>query len=406
MVSFIAAVDMNKIKYTVFASVVLSGLATSVVLPILAPLIRELHLSESQGGWMLSIGSIFMAVTAAAWGMASDRFGRKPIMLAGFAGLFLSYLLYTAVVGFGLRGALSGITLFGLLVATRALVGGFLPAVPSGAQALMADHTSAAERSSGMAIISAASGVGLVVGPAIGGILALKGLIWPLILTTVLCLIAVAVCVVAVPTAPPRQRLKHQPVNPFAPRLLPWLLAGVLTMCSVVTVQICAGFYFQDMLGLSNAETGPMLAIALTLVGVLLFVTQIVQVRFLRWKPRRMILVGAVFWIVALLVLLFTRSSLAYFASYAVMGVGAGFLLPGYMAGASLSVPVDRQGAVAGLSAATQGIGGILAPVASTTLYEVDKTLPLWGIVVLMVLVFVLFMVPNAATRGAVAERS
>lgn len=54
---------------------------------------------------------------------------------------------------------------------------------------------------------------------------------------------------------------------------------GVLTMYSIVTIQISAGFYFQDRLGLTTAETGPLLAIALTLVGVALFVTQVMQVR-------------------------------------------------------------------------------------------------------------------------------
>jgi len=61
---------MNKLKATIFLCVALSGLATSVILPILAPLIRELNLSESQGGWMVSIGSVAMALMAAFWGGA------------------------------------------------------------------------------------------------------------------------------------------------------------------------------------------------------------------------------------------------------------------------------------------------------------------------------------------------
>ena len=40
----------------------------------------------------------------------------------------------------------------------------------------------------------------------------------------------------------------------------------------------------------------------------------------------------------------------------------------------------DRQGAVAGLSAAAQGIGFILGPAASTMRYEIDMSLPLWGV--------------------------
>jgi MFS family permease len=387
---------MKSIKSTIFISIALSGLAMAIVLPILAPLIRELHLSVTEGGWMISIGSMATAATAAAWGTASDRLGRKFVMLAGFAGLSASYLLYTATIWAGLAAALSGSTLFLLLAVTRGLVGGFQPAVPAGAQALMADNTADEERSAGMAIIGAATGVGLVVGPALGGLLALYGLIWPLVFATVLCLAACFVVIRAVPKAPTSARAKTAGVNPFEPALLPWLLAAVLTMFSIVTIQISGGFYFQEKLGLGNAETGPKLAIALTLVGVALFATQILQVKVLRWPACRMILVGSLFWVAGLAVLLLTATMAAYFFSYALLGIGAGLLVPGYMAGASLAVPSDRQGAVAGLSAAAQGIGFILGPVASTRLYEIDRSLPLWGLLSLMTLLFVLFAAPSA----------
>lgn len=124
-----------------------------------------------------------------------------------------------------------------------------------------------------------------------------------------------------------------------------------------------------------------------------LFVTQVIQVKVLRWHSRRMVLVGAACWFVALPILLFTATMYSYFLAYIIMGAGAGLLMPGYMSGASLAVPADRQGAVAGFSATTQGIGGIVAPIASTTLYEIDKSLPFWSILVLMALLFGLFAV-------------
>lgn len=394
---------MNGIKATIFVSIALSVLASTIILPILAPLIRALHLSVSEGGWMISIGSIATAVTAAAWGTASDRVGRKRVMMLGFAGLFASYVLYTGTIWSGLAATLSGPSLFVLLAATRALVGGFQPAASAGAQALMADHTRDDERSAGMAIIGAANGVGLVVGPALGGVLALYGLIWPLVLATVLCLGAFFVVLVTVPAAPAGVRAKVASVNPFAPALLPWLLAGVLTMFAIVTMQISGSFYFQEKLGLGIAETGPKLAIALTLVGVALFATQILQVKVLHWPARRMILVGALFWIAGLLVQLFTATITAYFFAYVLLGIGGGLLMPGYMAGASLAVPRDRQGAVAGLSSAAQGIGFILGPVASTMLYDIDRSLPFWVLIGLMTLLFVLFVARSIVQRSAPA---
>ena len=48
---------MKRIKSTIFVSIALSVLASTIILPIIAPLIRELRLSVSEGGWMISIGS-------------------------------------------------------------------------------------------------------------------------------------------------------------------------------------------------------------------------------------------------------------------------------------------------------------------------------------------------------------
>nr|WP_148302602.1 MFS transporter [Caldalkalibacillus mannanilyticus] len=125
---------MNQVKKTIFFSVFISYLGLSVILPILAPIVRELGLSESQAGWMVSIGSISMAIMGPLWGRWSDQIGRKPIMMMGMIGISISYLLYTLVVYVGFQRWLEVTTIFILLVLARTLVGAFIPAVPSTAQ--------------------------------------------------------------------------------------------------------------------------------------------------------------------------------------------------------------------------------------------------------------------------------
>jgi bacterioferritin-associated ferredoxin len=92
----------------VFATLTLSVLASSAILPILAPLMRSLQLSASQAGWMLSAGSLAMAAAAPAWGAANDRFGRRAVLVAGFAGMGLAYAAFAAVVWQGEAAALAG----------------------------------------------------------------------------------------------------------------------------------------------------------------------------------------------------------------------------------------------------------------------------------------------------------
>jgi len=372
------------VRPLIFIAVACATLAITVILPILAPLIRALGLTESQGGWMVSTGSALMALSASWWGARSDRLGRKPILLIGFLGLFLSYGLYTLVLWFGLRGVLVGLPLFVALLIGRGIVGVFLPVVPSGAQAYMADITTPDQRASGMALISAANGVGMVVGPALAGVLALFGLIFPMLLATLLPLLAFLVVRAWLPAAPPRPMPPRNMPGLFTPGVRHWLLVALCTMLCTVTLQITAGFYIQDRLALSNTETARALAAALALVGLMLILTQMLQIKVLRWHARRLAMTGALSMGVGLCILLLTQSLPAYTLAYAFLGVGSGMLFPAFMSGASLCVPPQQQGAVAGLLGATQGVGATIAPLASTLLYEHNPAWPFWGLLGLM----------------------
>lgn len=384
---------MNRTKVVIAISIALSVLATTLILPILAPLIRELHLSVGQGGLMLSIGSIVMVVAAPFWGTISDRFGRKAAIVAGFLGILTGYALYTLVVVVGLSGGIAVTAIFVALTASRAFVGAFLSAVPAGAQALMADITDARDRSGGMAIIGAATGLGLIIGPAVSGFLVTGGITWPLFAAIALCALGAMVSLFFLDATPVHAQARMRKTSLFSASLRPWLVAGILLWVAIATIQISAGFYFQDRLGLGTENAARMLAVALTLVGTAMFAVQFLQLRVLRFAPRVLVIAGAGLWISGLLLLLSTADAISYYVAYALMGLGSGFLLPGVMAGASLAVDHDSQGVAAGLVASSQGIGFIIGPAVSTALYEWDRTLPFWLLAGLMILLAVKFAI-------------
>jgi len=372
------------IRPIIFVAVAFSTLTITCILPILAPLVRALGLSESQGGWMVSVGSALMTLSAPWWGACSDKMGRKPVILIGFLGLFLSYALYTLILWFGLQGLLGGLPLFAALLLGRGMVGVFLPVVPSGSQAYMADVTTPEERATGMALISAANGVGMIVGPAIAGVLAIFGLIWPMLLATILPLIAFWLVRAWLPRVAPHPMPPRQALGICTPGVRNWLVVALCTMFTIVTLQITAGFYFQDKLTLSHTATAGTLAIALTLVGVMLILTQTLQIKVLRWHARRLAMTGALLLSLGLMLLLLTQSLASYYLAYAFFGIGSGMLFPAFMSGASLCVPPTHQGTVAGLLGATQGMGATIAPLASTLLYEQNPAWPFFVLLGLM----------------------
>lgn len=376
---------MANLRLSIFIAMVLSGLAVAVILPILAPLVRALGLSESQGGAIVSAGALAMVLTGPFWGRLSDRSGRKSVMVIGFLGISLGYVAYTLAVWVGLVGVFSGVGLFVLLLVARTIVGVFLPAVPAASQALMADITTKEDRSSGMALIGVANGLGMIIGPAIGGALAIWGLIWPLVMTILVCALAFVVFAWRMPKTAPKASALIEKLNPFDPAIFLWLVAAFVIAVAIVTAQMSAGFYFQDSLGLTIEQAGPRIAIALILVGVAMIATQVLQIKVLKWAPHRLVITGGILWAIGFTILILGGRLEIYFAAYAVLGIAGGFLIPGYMSGISLAVGEERQGAVAGLLASAQGMAGIVTPIGSTLLYQTHQTSPFWLVVVLMI---------------------
>ena len=115
------------------------------------------------GGALGSLYSLLQFAGAPLFGAISDRIGRRPVVIFSLVGILLSYVLWFFAGSFG------------LLVVAR-LLGGIMSANISTATAVVADITTEANRSKGMALIGIAFGLGFVLGPAIGGVAAMLDL--------------------------------------------------------------------------------------------------------------------------------------------------------------------------------------------------------------------------------------
>jgi MFS family permease len=109
------------------------------------------------GGVLGSLYSLLQFLFAPVWGSVSDRVGRRPTLLVTLAGTALSYLLWFV----------SGT--FAVLVLAR-LVGGIMAGNIATASAAVADTCEGPERAKGMGVLGAGIGLGMVIGPAIGGL--------------------------------------------------------------------------------------------------------------------------------------------------------------------------------------------------------------------------------------------
>src|SRR5699024_3834958 len=114
--------------------------------------------SPTELGLLMAVYSFMQFLFAPMWGRISDRYGRKPAILVGIFGLSLSFFLM----------ALSTQVL--MLFAARVIGGALSAANMPTVMAYVADITTEEDRSKGMGIIGAATGLGFIFGPAIGGV--------------------------------------------------------------------------------------------------------------------------------------------------------------------------------------------------------------------------------------------
>ncbi|MDP5052341.1 MAG: MFS transporter, partial [Congregibacter sp.] len=101
------------------AALMATGIGQSLVFAILAPLGREVELSEVQITSIIALSALVFAVASPYWGRLSDSMGRKPVILIGLIGYTIGTLVFTSVFMAGLTGVLSGLTLYGVALIAR-----------------------------------------------------------------------------------------------------------------------------------------------------------------------------------------------------------------------------------------------------------------------------------------------
>ena len=145
-------------------------------------------------------------MTAPLWGRLSDRVGRRPVLMASMAAAALAYLWMAFA------------TQLWMLFAARAFAGACAGNIAA-AQAYIADVTPPEKRAKGMGMIGAAFGLGFIIGPVIGGViagddLATADLATPCLIAAGLSFSGVARRRAAVAGKPVAERRQHPSARP------------------------------------------------------------------------------------------------------------------------------------------------------------------------------------------------
>ncbi|MFK7929775.1 MAG: MFS transporter [Myxococcota bacterium] len=356
----------------VFLGMLFSYLGLGMVVPIMAPLVLQLGLTELQGGLIFAVNYLLWVLASPFWGARTETWGRKPIILMGLIGFSLGHLLFGLAAELGLHGWLGGGGLLAALIATRALAGGLFSGAPPASQAFVVDTVSARQRTAAVGLLGAAAGIGTVAGPVVTLVTSFVELplTVPIYLAAAMPLIPAAVIWFLLPAGQSRPRKAPPKLSFWDRRYVSVLGVGLMMNVAFALVLFTLGFYIKQQLGLDEHATAFKSAVAMALVGLVAFFVQAVLLRALRWSPITLMRVGLVVMAVGMLQLTYTMHN-EYLVYLAVVVIGAGysFTYPGFQTAITFTVGTDEQGSVAGLAAGAGAVAFIVGPVLGTWMY-------------------------------------
>src|SRR3569623_2526523 len=173
------------------AAVLIDTIGFGIVMPVLPKLITTLgHIALEQatrvGGYMLVVFSVAQFFAGPLLGNLSDRVGRRPVLLFSMLSFGVDYALMAMAP-----------TLAWLFLGRT--IAGISGAVYGPASSVLAAVAPPEKRSAVFGYIGAAFGIGFVLGPALGGLLAGLGERAPFVAAAILALAKALVMLAAIP---------------------------------------------------------------------------------------------------------------------------------------------------------------------------------------------------------------
>lgn len=375
----------------IFGVSMVTALGNTGLISVLPAIGRSIGIPDPLVAGIFSLSAILWALSSPWWARASDRYGRKPLMIVGLCGFMISMTVCGVVVSAGLRHLAAPMVIFGLFLLARALFGLFGSASNPATQAYVAERTPDAQRTQSMSNLAGAFGLGTVVGPFLAPlfIYPVLGLAGPLFTFALIAAVMLFVVWRYLPetrivqpvdapgpevSAKGTMKAKEKPMW-RDPRVTPFLAYGfIVAVCQTAQAQTL-GFLIIDKLKFTPAQAQGFIAIAMMFGAVAGLLAQWGLIRMFEMAPRHLLRWGVAVAALGNLIVAFAPDYWGVVVGYALSSLGFGFARPGFTAGSSLAVGMHEQARVAGAIAAVNGVNVIFAPL-FVLLYERNHPAP------------------------------
>lgn len=367
---------MQRTFMTLVLIVFINMVGFGVVLPVFPFFGSLVHASPTETTLAMAAYSLGQLVGAPVWGKISDRIGRRPVLALTLAGAALSYVMMAhagSILTLGLSRLFAGL-MAGNIAAAFAYVG---------------DITSPEERPKAMGMIGAAFGVGFIVGPAIGGLIAgdhadlsdFVSIGYVAALVSAMAAIGAWLFLPESLTAERRRattatKVKTSMGAVLGAKPMIWILIllSLLVIGAAALMETSLAFFAHDEFLLGPREVGFMFGG----VGV---VTALLQGGAAGPLARRfgsasVANAGLGFNALGLLLIGLASTMAILFAGLAAVAIGLGLYNPAFQTLVSDQTDDTDRGLVMGLTQGASSLGRVIGPAASGAIYEMHHSAP------------------------------
>jgi MFS transporter, DHA1 family, tetracycline resistance protein len=353
----------------IFVTLLIDVAGLGIIIPVIPRLIQELTggtVSDAAqyGGWLISSYAIMQFLCAPIMGGLSDRFGRRPILLASLFGFGMDYILvaFAPTIGWLFVGR---------------IIAGIMGASFTTAGAYIADISTPENRAQNFGVIGAAFGLGFIVGPVIGGLLGGLGTRVPFMAAAGLSLLNWLYGYFILPESlksENRRKFEWTRANPIGTlmKLFTYpVIAGLFVSLAFVYISAHAvqsnwAYYTIEKFKWTEALIG----ISLGVVGIMSAIVQGGLIRFIIPKlgNERSVYVGLGLYALGLAFYAFAAQGWMMYAITVVYCLGgiAGPALQGIMSGI---VPPNAQGELQGGFTSLMSVTSIFGPLIMNNLF-------------------------------------
>ena len=352
------------ILFTIF----LDAAGMCLIIPVLPDVLRRFitdpTLVSLNFGYFVGIYAVMQFFASPILGVLSDCYGRRVILLTSLMGAVIDYIFMAFA------------PTLGLLYLGR-IISGLTGASMAVAFSYMADISDEQTRPGNFGLISAAWGVGFIIGPLIGGMVGIYGSAAPFLVSAALNLFNFMFGLIVLPESLPKEQRRPIVWHHFNPLVLiirAFKMSSIVRLILIYFLLFLAmnvhmvnwALYTQIKFNWTASEIG----FSLAFLGLMIALVQGVLSKTIinRLGLRRALTTGILAYIFSFLLFGLANKNWMMYPIIALFSL-SGIALPALQSMLAAVIPPNEQGELQGILVSFASIAAIIAPIIFSTLF-------------------------------------